>query len=383
VRAGGRLVCWPAPPSLDEDLRRCTILADACYDEPLARFDSRDGQEVELLGGKVRTWRGVQTYRVSPRSRVIARSTGGPCGYSRRLGRGQALLLGSWLAADWVPGRAGSILEEQSLPGGTSRTQAAELATEMARRRFGPAAANLTTVPLPGGRPQDLLAYAYENERRGGDVISGGAVAVWDGQNVVGLFELNTTTDTPEVSRIPYHPIDAATIRAARALASVRPYVVASDERIQARLLEAPASGVGTVMAANRWSEPVRFVLKARIAQREVRLPLTGSLTLPPSSAMLLPIGHPVGHGVTVLQAAAQLTDVHTSRGRARLELWSHGQGDVLVQLPAPAAGAWLNGRRIGLTRSRGRASSQAVVDGGSVHVKLPGGEHTLTLQWR
>lgn len=94
---------------------------------------------------------------------------------------------------------------------------------------------------------------------------------------------------------------------------------------------------------------------------------------------MLLPVGYPVGHGVTVLQAAAQLTDVHTSPGRAMLKLWCHGQGDVLVALPASATRACLNGRRIGLTRARGRA----VVAGRNVHVQLPGGEHTLTLEWR
>jgi beta-galactosidase GanA len=382
VRAGGRLVCWPAPPRLDENLRRCTILADACYGEPAGRFDARDGQEIELLGRRVKTWRGVQTYRVSSRARVIARSASGPCGYRRRVGRGEALLLGSWLAADWAPGRAGSILEKQAVPGTTSPAQTAELARQMARRRFGAAAANMVSQPFPGGPPQELLVYAYENQRRGGDVISGGALAYWDGQNVVGLFEVNTTTETPELSRIPHHPIGPATVRAARTLASVRPHVTTSDDRIQARLLDAPVPGVATVMAANRWPDPVRFTVSAAVGSHEVRLPLAGSLTLPPKSAILLPIGYPVGHGVTVLQAAAQLLHAQTGDRRATLELWTHGRGDVLVRLPAPAARVWLGHRRLRLSHRSPARAGAAVVSGRTVHVELGGGDHKLVLEW-
>jgi hypothetical protein len=355
VRAGGRLVCWPGPPALDENLGPCPILARACYPEARLRFHSEDAQEIELLGQRVRAWRGVQTFRLSPAARAIARRDGVPCGYSRRLGRGEALLLGTWLAADWVPGRGNTILEEQSLPSSTSSAQVIELGRGLARKRLGRQAAELVSGPLPGGSAQDLLVYAYENERRGGDVISGGALAYWDGQNVVGLVELNTTETGPVVSRIPYHPIDPATIAAARALASVRPHVEVTDDRIQARLLTAPGPGAATVVVANRWAESVRFALQATVDGQRVGLPLSGSLTLPPSTAMLLPIRYPLGAGVTLVQATAQLLDSHVADRRVRLQFWSPAGGEAVVRLP--------NGR--------------------TVRLHLEPGERTVMLEWR
>src|SRR5581483_48370 len=120
VRAGGRLVCWPAPPALDEHLEPCTTLARACFPERQATHYPEDGQQIELLGKPVTTWLGVQTYALSRRATPIATRNGQPCGYSRRLGGGTAVLLGTWLAADAVPGRAGSILQSQALPSGSS-----------------------------------------------------------------------------------------------------------------------------------------------------------------------------------------------------------------------------------------------------------------------
>jgi hypothetical protein len=370
VRAGGRLVCWPAPPTLDQDLRPCTILADACYPEPRSRFYPQDGQAIELLGHRVKGWRGVQTYRVSSRSRVVARSPEGPCGYSRRVGRGEAVLLGTWLAADWVPGRASTILEEQSVPSSSSSSQTTVLARDMARRRFGHEAAAMVG-PLPGSA-QELIVYAYENQRRGGDVVSGGAMGYWDGENVVGLFELNSTGSAPGLSQIPYHPIESDTIRAALELASVRPHVRASDRRVQARLLTGPVPGSATVMAANRWSDPVRVRLTASVGGRDIRLPRAGLLTLPPGTAMLLPIGYPVGGGVTVRQATAQLTGARVQGHEATLELWSAAGGEAIVELPGLAAAAWLDGQRMVPERARR-----------VIHVTIPAGDHTLIVQWR
>ena len=38
VAQGGRLVCWPEPPTLDEELRPCSVLADALFSERKARL---------------------------------------------------------------------------------------------------------------------------------------------------------------------------------------------------------------------------------------------------------------------------------------------------------------------------------------------------------
>src|SRR5207302_8244258 len=38
VRRGGRLICWPAPPLLDENYGPCTILRDQLYNAPLGPF---------------------------------------------------------------------------------------------------------------------------------------------------------------------------------------------------------------------------------------------------------------------------------------------------------------------------------------------------------
>lgn len=353
VRAGGRLVCWPAPPTLDENLRPCSLVADACYPEPRLGLHPQDVQEIELLGRRVRAWRGVQTFRLTAGARAIAHRAGEPCGYLRRLGRGEALLLGTWLAADWVPGRGNAILEEQSLPSPASSAQVIELGRTLARRRLGDRAAELVSGPLPGGSAQDLILYAYENQRRGGDVISGGALAYWDGQNVVGLVEVNTTETGPVASRIPYHPIEPATISAARELAAVRPHVEVSDGRVQARLLAALEPGTATVVAANRWAEPVRFTLSTTVDGKRIRLPLDGAITLPASTAMLLPIGYRLGAGVTLLQASAQLLGAHITPRRVRLEFWSPGGGEAAVRLP----------------------------DGRTVHLRLEPGERSVVLE--
>jgi hypothetical protein len=351
VHSGGRLVCMPAPPTLDERLERCTTLTDACYPERQLTLYSEDSQQIQLLGRAVTVWRGVQTYSLSHASTPIATRDGVPCGCSRRVGRGTAVLLGTWLAADCVPGRAGSILEEQPLPSGASDADTAAAARSMASKRLGARAAALVPDSLPGGSPQRLLIYEYGNERRGGDVISGGALAYWDGQNVVGLVEVNTTETGQTVTQIPYHPIESAHIAAVQALAATTPHLFVSDSRVQARLLTAPVPGAATVIAANRWDTHSKVALRITLDGRQLRLPSSGSLSLPAGTAVLLPIGYELGHGVTLEHATVQLTGVELSAGSVTLHTWSPAGGEVVMRFP----------RR-------------------TVRLEVPAGDHTLTL---
>src|SRR5207302_1374298 len=113
-----------------------------------------------------------------------------------------------------VAGRAGAILEQQQLPAGSSGAAVIAAARAIAVRRFGADAAALLPDVLPGGAARELLVYDYGNERRGGEVISGGALAHWDGQNVVGLLEVNTTESGRAAAQIPYHPIQPAHVAA-------------------------------------------------------------------------------------------------------------------------------------------------------------------------
>jgi hypothetical protein len=351
VRRGGRLVCMPAPPTLDEQLEPCTALADACYPERPLTLHSEDSQQIQLLGHAVTVWRGVQTYSLLHASTPIATRDGVTCGYSRRVGRGRAVLLGTWLAADCVTGRAGSILEEQQLPSGASNAVITAAAQAMASKRLGARAASLVPDSLPGGSPQQLLIYEYGNERRGGDIISGGALAYWDGQNVVGMVEVNTTESGRAASQIPYHPIEPAHIAAVQALAATAPHVAVSDSRVQARLLAAPVPGAATVMAANRSDADSQVVLRVALDDRRLRLPSRGSLSLPAGTAVLMPIGYELGHGVTLAHATVQLTGAEVGARSVSLHVWTPAGGEVVVRLP----------RR-------------------TVRLEVPAGDHTLTL---
>ena len=354
VRRGGRLVCMPAPPTLDERLAPWSVLADACYPERPLALHPEDAQQIQLLGRAVTVWRGVQTYSLSRASTPIATRDGVACGYSRRVGRGKAVLLGTWLAADCVAGRAGSILDEEQLPSGASDAAIAAAARAMASKRLGPRAAALVPESPPGGSAQELLIYDYGNERRGGDVISGGALAYWDGQNVVGMVEVNTTESGQAVTQIPYHPIEPAHVAAVQALAATTPHVAVSDSRVQARLLSAPAGGAATVMAANRWDSDCKVVLHVSLGGRRLRLPSRGSLSLPAGTAMLMPIGYELGPGVTLVHATAQLTGAELGARSVTLHTWTPAGGEVVVRLP----------RR-------------------TVRLEVPAGDHTLSLGWR
>ena len=325
-----------------------------------------------MLGTTATVWRGVQTYSLSRAATPIATRGGHACGYSRRLGRGEAVLLGTWLAADCVPGRAGAILEQQQLASGSSNEAVIAAGKALACKRLGAAATGLVSGPLPGGQPQELIVYDYGNERRGGDVISGGALAYWDGQNVVGLVEVDTTETGPAATQIPYHPIEPAHVAAAQALAALTPHVAVSDERVQARLLTAPSPGAATVMAANRWDSDANVVIKLSLDGRRLRLPRTGSLALPAGASVLLPIGYELGHGVTVVNATVQLTGATLSAHGVTLDLWTPAGGEIAVALTSSGASGTLDGKPLGLGR-HGPLTVEAAI---------PPGDHVLALSW-
>src|SRR5947209_3415182 len=82
VERAGRLICWPDPPALDENLDPCTLLADQLYTERPAAFHAGDVQEIDALGQRVQAFRGVQTFSLSG-ARPIAHLGTEPCGYAR------------------------------------------------------------------------------------------------------------------------------------------------------------------------------------------------------------------------------------------------------------------------------------------------------------
>jgi hypothetical protein len=330
VEAGGRLVCWPAPPTLDENLAPCTTLADALYPEAVVGHDATDGAQVQVTDVTVPTWLGVDFYEPSSPSQAIATLGGRTCGYQRPCGSGMALLLGTWLAADSVPGREGTIIESESAPSGFSPVLAL---TQMAAQTLGTEAAGLVPDTLPGDTPQDLLVYAYTNERRGGETISSGAVAYWDGENAIGLVEIGTDVNEPALSTMPYHPILDGHIWAARMLAAIEPQVSVTDSHLQARILDGPVPGSATLVVANRWPDDLSVTLGATVSGIPLQLPRTGTFVLPSSSGLILPIGYPLAGGRTLEQATGQLLGVASTPDQLQLTFLVPANAEVVVTL--------------------------------------------------
>ncbi|MCU1587742.1 MAG: beta-galactosidase precursor [Frankiales bacterium] len=334
VRRGGRLVCAPTIPTYSGDLTPCHTLRDACFPDPPGRVLANDAQPVTLLGRPVTLWRGTRTYRLSPGSRPVAFAGTSVCGYSRRIGAGEAVLIGGLLAADSVIGREGEILDEEQLPAANAGVATAR---GLAERAFGSHGAALAAL-LPTALPTDatsVIAYQYSNQRRGGDVISGGAIATWNGTRVTGIAELNTAETAPAlVAPFPDHPIEAEHIAAIRRLAVVRPHVAVSDSRVQARVLDGPRSGTATVSAVNRSQADVDVTFNVQVDGRDVRLPTSGAVHLPAGSGILLPIGYRVGGGVTVRQASCQLVTAQVTSGQLRCDVWSPAGGELVLDLP-------------------------------------------------
>lgn len=375
VRDGGQLICWPAPPTLDETLAPCRLLADELFPIPERGFSPAADQDITLLGHPVTTYYGVHSYQVKegdPGTGVTPVATFGDtvCGYRRRFGRGSATLLGSWLAADSVPGRAGTLIDSQPVPAEASPATTLALARTMATRHFGALAAAAVPDTLPGGAAQTLYVYAYTNQRRGGEYISGGALAYWNGDHVVGLAELNSTDTAPPAQRLPYRPADAAHQVALGALVGAPPGVRVPDSRIQARVLDGPG-GAATIVAANRFRTPVPFAAEVNVGARMLRLPASGTLSLPPQLAVVLPINYPLGKDLRLRWSTAQLLTSAVNGRSLTLELWAPWTAETLVSLPAPVSRATVNGHPIA-THATGRL----------VEVTVPAGESDLVLNW-
>lgn len=385
VRRGGRLVCWPAPPSLDEDLSSCTVLANACFPEKTAGFYPGDAQRIEILGTTVSVWQGVQTFALSNQSKAIATRNAAPCGYERRVGAGSAVLLGTWLVATSIPGRAGEVLEQVNAPhvptAGPARKAAQEkslqVARELASKHFGEEASKLVPEVLPGGPAHTYIIYAYTNQRRGGSYyVAGGALAYWNGDHVVGLLEL-TTADSglPRVlQRLPYRPIGAAHVKVAQAISGVRPQVYVSDLRCQARILDGPIPGSATLVANNRWADQIELSLSTQVGSRSVRFPTKGKLRIPAKTGLLLPIGYPLANGATLVQASAQLLGSGAAGDSAiSLDLWAPCGGELVISLPGRLSSASMEGKVV----------SPTAISGNEVSFALPPGTHGLSVSWQ
>jgi hypothetical protein len=377
VRAGGRLVCWPQPPTLDENLEACTVLADACFNEPSSGFYPEPSQQIEVLGLPVITYLGVRTFSLSPGAKAIATRGGAPCGYERRVGAGRALLLGSWPAAANLPARSGEVLEEQPAPASTSATAQLSVAAALVEKYFGPAAAAQLPAALGEGPIETWIVYAYTNQRRGGTyVLTGGALAYWNGDQVVGVAELTTTPDgtTQVISPVPYCPADRPHVAVLRALVGAPPQLQVSDLRIQARVLDAADGRAATVIANNRWPEDVSFRMSTTVGARRVVLPRRGALTLPAGTGIVLAVDYPLPQGARLVQATAQLLGASApARSSVALSLWAASAAEVIVSLPGRLTSATLDGKPTGARSAGGRALA----------FEIDAGEHELVLGWR
>jgi hypothetical protein len=371
VSSGGRLVCWPAPPTLDENLDPCTTLHDELFPEPVATHDSTDGALVDIAGIVTPTWLGVDTYELSPPSRPIATVHGAPCGYARKVGRGTSVLLGSWLAADSVLGREGTIVEAEPVPSGLSPSAAlAQLATE----KLNAAAGALVPDVLPGGPPQQLIVMTYTNDRRGGETIATGIVAYWDGENVIGVVEVNTDVNQPRIQTVPYHPLLQSHIEAVHALADVLPQVLVNDTHLQARVLDG-ADGGASVVVANRWYTDIDVSLASVVGGAQVNFPRRGTFVLPASTGLILPVNYPLGPQRTLVQATAQLLNVTSSADSLTLQLLAPGGGEAVVAVERVPTGATVNGTAVGFD-----SVEEGPAGAATVALVLPAGTSTVTL---
>ena len=338
VRGGGRLVCCPAPPTLDENLDPCTILADELFPERLAAYHAGD-DEIEALGVRVPVWRGVQTYTLSPAAAPVARRGSETCGYRRGTGSGEAILLGTWPAADSLAGAAGLVLELQQVPSAPAATAAAR---EAATRRL-----NTGQVAAAPASAQYVVVYQYSNERRGGEFICGGAVGYWDGENVVPAVELNTADGPATVSTPPFRPILPAHVQLAQRLHAAPLQAVPSDSRAQVRVLESRDDNAVTVSAVNRYPTDIDVVIETTVNRRAVRLPQAGSLKLPASTGLLMPIDYGLATGVAISQATVQLLDFSVTGNTLTLDVTSPAGGEIVLTLPARPTSATVAGRPV------------------------------------
>ena len=125
--------------------------------------------------------------------------------------------------------------------------------------------------PLPGDAPQEALVFAYTNERRGGEVISGGVIGYFDGERIVGLVELNTSDEASGITQFPYHPVLPAHVAAVRSLVGREPRVEVDQPHVQARVLDGP-DGPVRVSGAIRRRLLIRLLLSANQPIPKARL---------------------------------------------------------------------------------------------------------------
>jgi len=365
VDSGGRLVCWPAPPTLDENLDPCTTVLDALYPEPVVAHDPTDGALVTMYGVAAPTWLGVDHYELSSSSSPIAVRDGAVCGYSRSYGDGSAVLLGTWLVADSVMGREGTIIENVPVPAGDPAVALAQLAAS----KLSSAAAGLVPDVLPGGQPQQLLVLAYTNDRRGGETIASGVVGYWDGENVVGVVEENTDINQLPVQTVPYHPILPAHIALARLFAGVSPRVVV-DSHLQARVLDGPDPGSASLVIANRWLDSQVLACTFEVDGETVRLPMRGTFTLPGSTGLILPVNYPLGLGRTLVQATAQLLGVISTPSSLVVDVLATGTAEVVLSLEKAPTRLTLNGAAVAFSGGR------------KIKIDIPAGEDTIVVSF-
>jgi hypothetical protein len=336
-----------------------------------------DNQVISVLGTQVQVWRGVRTYSLSAAATPIANRGSEPCGYTRAAGRGHALLLGTWPVADSVPGREGDALEVQDLPAAAGPAAAAALAT--VARVWGAAAARSVdpSPPPQAGTPRKLIVFDYSNERRGGEVITGGTIAYWDGDDLAPIAELNladtvpvANTSRPEIGRPPFRPITRAHVTVARALHGRAAACEVSDRRAQARLLLARDSRAGTISVVNRYDDEIALSLTVAYRATTVRVPSSGTMSVPAGTGLVLPLGYDLGPGVAVERASVQLLDGGVAGSRLRLTALSYG-GEVVLRLPGRPVSATVDGRAAAMTR-----------DGTLVCVAVPPGTHDAEIAW-
>ncbi|HUC04750.1 MAG TPA: beta-galactosidase [Acidimicrobiales bacterium] len=377
VEGGGRLVCMPAPPAYGSDLTACTTVADALFPDSVSGHDPSDGTPVEIGGVTVPTWLGVDTYTLSPASTPIATtSDGSACGYARAYGRGTAVLLGTWLAATSVPGRGGMELESEPI---APQADPVLVLTQMAATHLGDAAAALVPDVLPGGTPQTAILYFYGNERREGETISSGCVAYFDGENVIGVVEVNTGRNQVPLQTVPYHPILPGHVTAARALVALTPQVTVDapdPTHLQVRVLDAPG-GAATLVAANRWAQDQAVALSTTLGGQPVRVPLRGTFTLPGSTGLFIPLRWPLGLGRVLVQASAQVLDVSSQPGSLAIEFLAPTAAEVVLQVEGTPSGIAVNGSSSVISEvTTGPRGCSTVV------VAVPAGQPQLTLQF-
>jgi beta-galactosidase len=379
VSRGGHLICWPAPPTLDENYGPCTVLRDALYPERAAAFYPEDNQTIEVDGTGVLAYRGVQTFALSATAHPFAHRQREPCGYWRRKGRGRASLLGTWPAADSVAGREGDALEVQDVPTGSGAAAAVVLDT--LTRLWGPVAAGqVNPNPPPGeGTPTKFIVFDYSNERRGGEVITGGTAAYWDGENVAPIAEIDLGTTTPvlgtsqpEITRPPFRPITAAHAAIARSLHGHDPVCSVSDGRVQARLLRARDSAAATVSLVNRYDQDMACSVVVQHRGQGIRLPVGGgAIALPAGEALLLPLNYELAPRLNVEHATVQLVEAAIRSREVQLMVRSFGGGELRVRAPGRVIEAAVDGRRV-------RAERRLVLN-----LAVPPGDREVLIRWR